>query len=292
MNHSEIKPEEMYELICGANLPQQQTYLTRDKSKLYVRHYPSDSNRIFILLHGISEDSKYLFRLAEYVSSNNLAQVYTPDLRGYGIHAERKGDVDYIGQLDDDLADLIRWIKEKNHHAKIVLGGHSIGGGTVLRFAGSQYANLVDAYLFIAPYLHPNAPTNRKNEGGNSKVSLAKLILLYLFEAVRIRSFHHWNILNVNKSIDIQHGGETLNLSFRLLMSRIPQNYQQNIKTISKPSFVVVGDKDELFYSEKFDSLFSPNQNIVTKVLPNHNHDGILFSSETYKEVETWLAER
>jgi non-heme chloroperoxidase len=31
--------------------------------------------------------------------------VYAPDLRGHGSSG-RRGDIDYIGQLDDDLVDL------------------------------------------------------------------------------------------------------------------------------------------------------------------------------------------
>jgi alpha-beta hydrolase superfamily lysophospholipase len=93
-----------------------------------------------IILHGISEDSKYLSPLAEFVSSNRLANVYTPDLRGYGENPIRRGDVDYIGQIEDDLADLIVWIKSHNPGVnRIIMAGHSAGGGTVMarRFQNS-----------------------------------------------------------------------------------------------------------------------------------------------------------
>jgi len=35
-------------------------------------------------------------------AKNCIAQVVTPDLRGDGINPDKRGDVDYIGQLDDD----------------------------------------------------------------------------------------------------------------------------------------------------------------------------------------------
>lgn len=289
MNLSEISPEEMYEHIIQAKLPKEQFYETRDKSRLSYRHYSANSKLVIILLHGIAEDGKYLFRLAEYLSSKQIAQVYTPDLRGYGNSGSHKGDVDYIGQLEDDLEDFVTWIKAKNKNAKIILGGHSFGGASMLRFSASQSANQVHAYLFIAPFIHPSAPTTRKGDSGHSKVSLAKLILLMLLEKARIRSFHHSKVLHVNKPAHIQHGGEALQISFRLAMSRIPGNYQEKINAITKPTFVLIGQKDELIDSDKFDSVFNQNPNIVTKVLPNHNHDGILFSQKTYREIEEWL---
>ncbi len=82
MVQGEITPQEVYELICKTELPKVQSYNARDGSQLFFRHFPANSNRVVILLHRIAEDRKYLFRFAEYVSSKNLAQVYTPDLRG------------------------------------------------------------------------------------------------------------------------------------------------------------------------------------------------------------------
>lgn len=289
MELSEITAQEMYEQICHAALPELQSFETRNKSKLFFRHYPAESNLVVILLHGIAEDGKYLFRLAEYLSNNQIAQVYTPDVRGYGESPIRRGDVDYIGQLDDDLADLMNLIKRNHPDMRLVLGGHSIGGASVLRFSGGRYNHLVDAYLFLAPYI-PNAPYLRNdNENAQTSVSIPKLILLSILEIVRLRSFHHWKILSVDKPVQVRHGSETLNISFRLIMSRIPKNYQKDIAAITEPSFVLVGEKDELFHSDKIESVFKSNPVITTKIVPNHNHDGILYSLETYKAIGEWL---
>ena len=292
MELSEISPEEMYEQICDATLPELQSFETRNKSQLFFRHYPAESHLVVILLHGIAEDGKYLFRLAEYLSINHIAQVYTPDVRGYGESPIRRGDVDYIGQLDDDLADLINLIKTNHPDVRIVLGGHSIGGASVLRFSAGQYHQLVDAFLFLAPYI-PNTPYIRNdNENGQTNVSLPKVILLSILEKVRIRRFHDWKVLSIDKPANVQHGSETLSLSFRLIMSRIPKNDQKNIAAITKSSFVLVGEKDELFHTDKIASVFMINPVITTKVVPNHNHDGILYSLETFKEIEDWLTKR
>lgn len=46
MAQSEISPQEMYELICNAELPEVQAYEARDRSLLYFRHYPAESNNV------------------------------------------------------------------------------------------------------------------------------------------------------------------------------------------------------------------------------------------------------
>ena len=102
--------KELY--IDYSNLPELQSFNARDGKELYYRYYPSKSNNTVILIHGSAWHSQYFLPLAEFISSQNLAQVYTPDLRGHGHNPDRRGDVDYIEQLDDDLADFITFIKE------------------------------------------------------------------------------------------------------------------------------------------------------------------------------------
>ena len=57
------------------------------------------------------------------------------DFRGHGASGTR-GDVAYLGQLDDDLADLIAELRKANPAARFSLIGHSAGGGFALRVAG------------------------------------------------------------------------------------------------------------------------------------------------------------
>ncbi|MBT7716490.1 MAG: alpha/beta hydrolase, partial [Deltaproteobacteria bacterium] len=140
------------------NVPQLKTFTARDGKPLAYRHYPAQSDRVLILLHGSGWHSRYFLPLAESISAEDLAQVYTPDLRGHGSTPERRGDVDYIGQLEDDLADLIAIIRKDNPNAMLIVGGHSSGGGLAVRFAGSQYGKQADAYVLLSPYLKYNAP--------------------------------------------------------------------------------------------------------------------------------------
>ena len=76
-------------------------------------------------------------RLASRLSDQ--AYVVVPDLRGHGASPERRGDVDYIGQMEDDIAALIE--TERLPGQAVILAGHSSGGGLVTRFAGGEHGS-------------------------------------------------------------------------------------------------------------------------------------------------------
>ena len=98
--------------IDYSGLPKLQHYTARDGTPLTYRHYPGKSDKVLILLHGSGWHSQYFLPLAGFIASQGIAQVYTPDLRGHGPSPLKRGDVDYIGQLEDDLAGLIAVIKK------------------------------------------------------------------------------------------------------------------------------------------------------------------------------------
>ncbi|MEI7616190.1 MAG: alpha/beta hydrolase, partial [Actinomycetota bacterium] len=74
-------------------LPELKSFKARDGKDLNYRYYPSNSDKTLILLHGSGWHSRYFLPLAEFISSNNLANVYTPDLRGHGLNPDKRGDV-------------------------------------------------------------------------------------------------------------------------------------------------------------------------------------------------------
>jgi non-heme chloroperoxidase len=113
-----------------SNIPELSQYQARDKSMLDYRYYSSDSKDLLIVIHGSGYHGRYLHKLASEVSQKNIAQVITPDLRGHGINPKKRGDVDYIGQLDDDLDDLMRFSIGRYKPNRIFIAGHSSGGGT------------------------------------------------------------------------------------------------------------------------------------------------------------------
>lgn len=287
----DIKDTQLLEMVRKAPVPELSVYKTRDGSVLHYRYYPAKCLRIMVLLHGVSEDSKYLHFLAEYISTRGLAQVFVLDLRGYGTHPVRRGDITYIGQTEDDIADLLSQIKKEYPAANIILGGHSLGGGTAIRFAAGEYAGLVDAYLLLAPYIHPLAPTSRKDFSARMfRMHWSRIILLSILRTLGIRRLEHWRVFSNHRHPELCHGTETLHLTYRLAVSRLPRlRYFLDLKKLVKPTLVLVGSEDEFYYPGLYESLFNKHCDARTKLLEGHNHDGILFSMETYKEIENWL---
>ena len=86
------------------------------------------------------------------------------DVRGHGASGTR-GDIAYLGQLDDDLMDLVAKLRKTDANATFSLIGHSSGAGFVLRIAGGPDGRAFERFVLLAPYLGYSAPTNRPAEG-------------------------------------------------------------------------------------------------------------------------------
>lgn len=267
-----------------------QTYRARDGEELPFRYYSAETNIVIVLLHGIIEDSKYLSKLAKSLADKNIAHVYTPDLRGYGEKPKKRGDISYIGQHEDDLVDFFIYIQQKHDQAKIILAGHSAGGGTILRMIENEHVECIDGFLFLAPYIHPTAPTiNKANEKSKVKLSIGKLIVLFILNRLGIRLFNSSIVYKRNKPIVESEGSDTLALSLRLFVSRYPKNYLTALTKIDKPALVLVGNQDEEFDHTELESLFTDYTEAHTTIVENANHHGVLNDETTLNEIKNWI---
>jgi pimeloyl-ACP methyl ester carboxylesterase len=199
---------------------------------------------------------------------------YAVDVRGHG-GSGRHGDIDYIGQLEDDLADVIEALKRLHANARIAVVGHSLGGGLALRFAGSNYGKMVDRYVVAAPFIHHAVSVTRKDAGGWAAPYLPRIIGLTILEKMGIRSFQHLTCISF--ALPDLGAGLVSKYSFRLLSNFRPHlNWKGDIRKIGRPVSVIVGAEDEMFVAEEYAPLLEPlNAQIHTKVLPGLGHFGI-----------------
>lgn len=273
-------------------LPAIQTYEARDGRSLCYRHYRAHSNKIVILLHGISEDGQYLHPLADFISKRQLAQVVVPDLRGYGLHPIRRGDVEYVGQHDDDVEDLVRWIRSREPSPlTLIIAGHSGGGGNAVRLAAHRMSNEINAFLLLAPAIHPKAPINhQKDPGSTIHIQYSKMVFLSLLNVVGLRFLNKWIVMRNDKPLARRHGRETLELSYRLLLSRVPKSkYERYLQAMTQPTLVLVGEKEEVFIPGQYAPLFAQHNQAKVTLILDSDHDGILSNDGTFQEVESWL---
>ena len=119
--------------------PPVQRYRARDGAQLAFREFEpatraAQSPVVAIVFHGSAGDSRNVTVLGRALAAAGVP-TFAPDARGQGLSG-RRGDIDYIGQLDDDLADFVSVVRRAYPNARLVLAGHSSGGGFVLRVAG------------------------------------------------------------------------------------------------------------------------------------------------------------
>jgi len=271
------------------NLPELQTFTAKDGKKLAYRHYSSQSDKVLILVHGSGWHSQYFSPLAEFISSQGLAQVYTPDLRGHGPSPEKRGDVNYINQLEDDLADFLAIIRKENPHATLILGGHSSGGGLVIRFAGSRYSQQADGYVLLSPWLKYNAPTMRPNSGGWAHAYTRRIAGLTMLNMLGIHWFDYLTAIEFNMPEEARDGTETLSYSHRLNTAYTPRNYKKDLSAITQPVLVVAGTADELFIAEQFEPVMSQYADVQVTLLPNVTHMGVVVCPDVQTVFKDWL---
>jgi hypothetical protein len=99
------------------DLPALSRYTARDGTQIAYRAYPGGGEQVAVLIHGTGTESSVMNALAKTLRAAG-ATVYAPDLRGHGSSG-RRGDIDCIGQLDDDLADLVATIRPAHAHATL-----------------------------------------------------------------------------------------------------------------------------------------------------------------------------
>lgn len=110
-----------------------QTYRARDGAQLMYREWTGSAPLTVVLLHGSGTDGRYLAPLAHRLLKLSQASIVVPDLRAHGeSNLGRPGDVSYLGQLEHDLEDLHQHIKAQRPADRLVLGGHSSGGGMAM----------------------------------------------------------------------------------------------------------------------------------------------------------------
>lgn len=124
-----------FSVLSGAALPDLQSYTARDGTTLGFRRWVAgrEDAPLVIAVHGSGWHGAQFARLGAGLAEAGF-DVIAPDLRGHGPWPVRRGDVDYIGQFEDDLADLID--AQVRPGQSVAMLGHSSGGGLVIRFAG------------------------------------------------------------------------------------------------------------------------------------------------------------
>ena len=232
-------------------------FTVRDGKSIYYREVSGKSGIVVALLHGSGTEGRYLVPLASELNSLTGATVVIPDLRGHGRSAEsRQADVDYLGQYEDDLEDIYLALRLEHPNSRLILGGHSSGGGLAVKYGGNTRSEF-DGYLLLAPYLGYQAPTVRLNSGGWVQVAQRRYAGLAMLNNVGITGLNDYPVLFFNRPKEFDDEFQADSYSYRLNESFSPQNYSENLKSITKPMLALVGEDDEAVFAERFEDVLS-----------------------------------
>ncbi len=259
-----------------AELPKVQTTKARDGALLNYRIYPGRHDRAVVLVHGSSGTDASMLKLAQALQAAG-ATVYAISLRGHGGSGTANGDVSYIGQLDDDLADLVKGLGLEKPGIRRTLVGFSSGGGFVLRIAGDKQAGLFNDYLAISPYIDQDSPTNKPDAGGWADVAVPRLITLSLLASAGLPWFQDLPVVHFATDAKPSNA-RTPVYSFRLAASlQLGRDWRGVLARISAPTEIVIGANDELFNADQFKPMLqSINPRIGVTIVPNATHLGMI----------------
>jgi alpha-beta hydrolase superfamily lysophospholipase len=234
----------------------------------------SDPAEIVIAIHGSSASSSGFQPLAKALSAEGM-WICAPDMPGHG-ETGRRGDIDYAGQLDDDLADLVTALRAQYSNAKFILLGFSSGGGFALHIAATPLARSFERIVLLSPMLGVNAPTTRLQVQEWASAFIPRIIAIALLNRIGIHTFDHLSVLAF--AIDPNQAAYlTPSYSYLLMNAFGTADYVSDLRQAKVPLVVLVGERDELFYA----ALFAPtiaeiNPAVTVAVVPELNHIGMI----------------
>jgi pimeloyl-ACP methyl ester carboxylesterase len=262
-----------------STLPAIERFQARDGTALGFRHYPAtgpSTGRVAIVIHGSSGSSGNNIHALSWALARHGVESYAVDIRGHGTSGTR-GDIGYIGQLEDDMADFVAVVRKTNPSAPITLIGHSAGGGFALRVAGSPIQNLFARTVLLAPYLGYNTPTNQPNSGGWANADLPRIIALMIMRRIGIDCCDALPVVafavppNSASSL-VPAYTERLRSNFG-----VHRDFRTDLAAATRPVTIYSGVDDELMVADKYaEAVRGATPPVDVKLIDGVNHMGIV----------------
>jgi len=275
---------------------EERRFTARDGERLFARRFRAQSPPLTVLIvHGMTGESSQFNRTAGLLREATGAELYALDLRGHGQSGGRAGDVDHIGQYEEDLADVVSILRAERPDGLLVLAGHSMGGGIAQRYAQRPDSPAVDGYLLYAPLLGPGAPTTRTEappealgEEAWLKLAIPRIIGLFMLNAAGVTALNALPTMVCHVTEEARVG----RYSFRAMASAGPNDYAAGVAAIDAPLLLVVGSDDEAFHAEEYAPLVRAHARVPARVevVRGSNHNGVHHDPRAIALVAEWLS--
>jgi alpha-beta hydrolase superfamily lysophospholipase len=276
-------------------LPAIERFQVRDGTALGFRHYPASgpaTGRAAIVIHGSSGSSGTTIHALSGALAAHGVETYAMDIRGHGVSGTR-GDIGYVGQLEDDLADFVTVVRKTTPTAPLTLIGHSSGGGFALRVAGSPIQGLFARTVLLAPYLGYNAPSARPDSGGWARADIPRVIGLMALRAIGIACCEGLPVLafavppNSEKNLVPTY-------SDRLMRNfATHRDFRSDLAAATKPLTIICGADDELMFADQYaEAVHAVAPSVDVKLIDGVNHMGIVSAPKAVSAIAEDVATR
>jgi pimeloyl-ACP methyl ester carboxylesterase len=277
--------------VDRSTMPPLQRFSARDGTELAYRHYPArgvSSGKIAILVHGSSGSSVAVHALADALAARGV-ETYAPDIRGHGGSGSR-GDVAFIGQLENDMADLVALVRQTSPTEPLTLLGHSSGGGFALRIAASPIQDLFARTIMLAPYLGYDVPTSRPDSGGWARADIPRFLAL---TALRKLGIDCCEALPTLAFAVPANSERVLNsaYSYRLMRNFATDGYKLELAAARHPVALISGAADELMFADKYaDAIHAVVPSAEVRLIDGVDHMGIVCNTQGVAAVADYVA--
>lgn len=281
--------------IDWSTLPPLERFQARDGTWLGFRHYASSgpaTGRGAIFIHGSSGSSATVNHALTHAIATHGVETWALDIRGHGGSGTR-GDIGYVGQLEDDLVDFVAEVRKSAPDLPLTLVGHSAGAGFSLRVAATRIMqDMFVRTVLLAPYLGYDAPTNRPNSGGWASADIPRFLGLAALRKLGIDCCSQLPVL----ALAVRPNMEKILVSTysdRLMRNYATRGYRLDLPAVTHPMTIFGGAEDEMMISDKYaETVQAIKPSVDVKLLAGINHMGIVTNPKAVNAIAEDVATR
>jgi len=270
---------ESVKLVDFSTMPPLERFQARDGTWIGYRHYTPNgpaTGHGAIFIHGSSGSSGTVNHALTHAIASRGVETWALDIRGHGGSGTR-GDIGYVGQLEDDLVDFVAHLRKTAPDLPLTLIGHSAGAGFSLRVAATPIMqDMFVRTVLLAPYLGYDAPTNRPHAGGWANVDVPRLLGLTALRKLGIDCCSQLPVLALAvPATSAKYLVSTY--SDRLMRNFATRGYRVDLPATTRPITIFGGADDEMMISDKYaETVQAIKPSVDVKLIDGINHMGIV----------------
>jgi alpha-beta hydrolase superfamily lysophospholipase len=281
--------------IDWSTLPPLERFQARDGTWIGFRHYAANgaaTGRGAVFIHGSSGSSGTVNHALTHAIAARGVETWALDIRGHGGSGTR-GDIGYVGQLEDDLVDFVAQIRKTAPDLPLTLIGHSAGAGFSLRVAATPIMqDMFVRTVLLAPYLGYDAPTNRPNSGGWANADIPRFLGLAALRKLGIDCCAQLPVL----ALAVPPNFEKILVSIysdRLMRNFATRGYRIDFPATTRPITIFGAAEDEMMISDKYaETVQAIKPSVDVKIIDGINHMGIVTNPKAISVIAEDVATR